>query len=47
MSGTAADKGSAQGPRHTAVRLNAYFYLTNLYAKPYDPATAATTRRTS
>lgn len=43
MSGTAADKAQLKGEAH-AVRLNAYFYLTNLYAKPYDPATAAATQ---
>lgn len=42
MTGDQSEKDQLEGEAH-AVRLNAYFYLTNLYATPYDAATASQT----
>lgn len=43
MTGEESEKAQLEGEAY-AVRLNAYFYLTNLYAPAYDPATAKETK---
>ena len=43
MTGTESDKEFLRGEAH-AIRAFAYFMLANLYAAPYDPATAASTK---
>ena len=41
MEGTTEEKAQLEGEAH-AIRLFAYFMLTNIYGEPYDPATAST-----
>ena len=41
MKGTVEEKAQLEGEAH-AIRLFAYFMLTNIYGEPYDPATAST-----
>lgn len=43
MTGDESEKAQLEGEAHAA-RLNAYFYLTNLYAPAYNPATAKETK---